>query len=51
MKNDYSAIFRNIRTTRSLPDSRYKPHEAAWVPWVGGFVAGCFFAFMLYLGV
>lgn len=51
MKNDYSAIFRNIRTARSLPDSRYRPSEPKWVPWVGGFVAGCFFAFMFYLGV
>lgn len=30
----------------------YKPiPEPKWMAWVGGIVAGCFFAFLLFLGV
>lgn len=30
----------------------YPPYsEPKWMPWVGGFIAGCLFGLMLFLGV
>ena len=43
------------RFERTDPTGRWAPiqdeSEPAWVPWVGGFVVGCFFGFMLFLGM
>ena len=44
MRDDYTAVFRNIRTARRFDASEYRNNqEPGWLPWVGGFVAGLIF--------
>lgn len=48
MKDDYSAVFRNLRTDRTT--GRYAPiTEPKWMAVVGGIFLGIVGAFVLYL--
>lgn len=53
-KDDYSTVFRNVRTDRTT--GRYTPMrnnipDPWWLAWVGGIVMGCVLALLLYWGV
>lgn len=52
MKDDYTSVFRNLRTARRFDTSEYRTsQEPGWLPWVGGFVAGVVFAVMLWAAI
>ena len=51
MRDDYTAVFRNLRTARRFNASEYRNTEPGWLPWVGGFAAGLIFAVMLWAAI
>lgn len=55
MKDDYSSIFRNIKTARKDPTESYRSHrpipEPWWVAILGGAAMGVALAFLFWLAV
>lgn len=53
MKDDYSAVHRNIRTARRDPTGSFRQEykEPWWLPFLGGALMGFALAVMLFLGV
>lgn len=52
MKDDYSTVFRNIRSARRFDTGEYRKYkEPKWMPFIGGAAMGFLIAVLLFLGI